>query len=273
MTIRFTCTGCGQCCHDTAIPLLIGEAQDWVDRGGQMAISAEMLPSGQGTSGRLSDWVMERSLPARSGTATIRIHFTLFAVIDGPCHHLTADSGCAIYADRPIVCRTYPAEVTELPDRFPILVSAKACPPEAWQGPVLQQGTRLVEGEERAAVLAFQAGEIAQQSRLARITEILGVTLGASPIDGVALAMIPPAAWADLEASNPLPTGSTRYWTALVQHPERISFLKRDCGMRAIHFEQAGRLSKGLDFRFSPSIYDPLAMMAEAKRQKLARRP
>lgn len=144
--VDFACTQCAKCCHDLRLPLTIDEAIEWLVRGGTVEVLCEAMP-----------WLAEppphdvgaahkrrRSFVASSGELPIRVIAILTAAFEGPCPNLQHDHGCGIYAERPLVCRIYPAEIN------PSVVfdsRRKACPPEAWATglPPLVRAGRFVD--------------------------------------------------------------------------------------------------------------------------------
>ncbi|HEY2021620.1 YkgJ family cysteine cluster protein [Paraburkholderia sp.] len=148
MTVHFSCTMCGKCCHDLRLPLSIDEALVWSERGGDVQLFCEGIP-----------WPVEppetdllaahkrgRSFPVMSGELPVRIAVTVVASFSGACPNLSEDMRCGAYEDRPRVCRIYPAEVNPFVELVP---SGKACPPEAWGDDklVLVEQGRLVDSE------------------------------------------------------------------------------------------------------------------------------
>jgi Fe-S-cluster containining protein len=153
MDIDFECTMCGKCCHDLRLPLTATEAVEWLQRGGQLQIICEALP-----------WPVEpppdnlqlahkrrRSFAAMSGSLPVRIVVILAGTYVGPCPNLLADMRCAIYEERPLVCRIYPAEINPFTELVP---ANKGCPPEAWTPglPSLARAGRLVDADMLALI-------------------------------------------------------------------------------------------------------------------------
>ncbi|WP_338000302.1 hypothetical protein [Burkholderia gladioli] len=44
MTVHFSCTMCGRCCHDLRLPLSIDEALAWLARGGEVQLFCDAIP-------------------------------------------------------------------------------------------------------------------------------------------------------------------------------------------------------------------------------------
>ena len=113
MDIDFECTMCGKCCHDLRLPLTVTEAVAWLERGNNVQILCEALPWPEEppAENRLATHKRRRSFASMSGSLPTRVLVTLAAVYAGPCPNLRPDMRCAIYEQRPLVCRIYPAEI------------------------------------------------------------------------------------------------------------------------------------------------------------------
>jgi hypothetical protein len=85
-----------------------------------------------------------RSFPVMSGSMPTRVVLVFLANIVGPCPNLLPDLRCGIYANRPLVCRIYPAEINPF---IPFKPASKLCPPEAWasSGPLFRSGEELTD--------------------------------------------------------------------------------------------------------------------------------
>jgi Fe-S-cluster containining protein len=131
MTIHFSCTQCGKCCHNLRLPLSLAEAATWLRRGGDIELFCEAIPW-PGEPPETDTQAMHKrklSFPTMCGTLPIRVVVTVVAAFDGACPHLQSDGRCGAYEQRPRVCRIYPAEVNPF---IPLTPVSKACPPEAW---------------------------------------------------------------------------------------------------------------------------------------------
>ena len=158
MTIHFSCTQCGKCCHDLRLPLSLAEAAAWLRRGGDIALFCEAIPwpveppdsDGQAMHKR------RLSFPVMCGELPVRVIVTVVATFDGACPNLQADGRCGIYEQRPRVCRIYPAEVNPF---IPLTPASKACPPEAWDAdkPVYLTEGRIVDTETAEVIHASRA--------------------------------------------------------------------------------------------------------------------
>ena len=135
MDIHFGCTSCGKCCQNLRVPLSLAEATAWLDRGHavELLMDALLPPPEQSDPAKDEDayarYRRERGFAARSGEVPVQVTVTLAAQFDGSCPNLTADLRCAIYDDRPLACRIYPAEFNPF---VPFDAARKGCPPEAW---------------------------------------------------------------------------------------------------------------------------------------------
>ena len=142
--LDFACNGCGGCCRDLRIPLTIDEATAWLQRGGHVELLCDAMP-----------WLVEpepdnafaaykraRSTAALSGSLPVRVTVMLTASHAGPCPNLRDDLRCAIYDERPLVCRIYPAEVNPF---VPLAPAGKQCSPDAWQQTPFVRGGTIVD--------------------------------------------------------------------------------------------------------------------------------
>lgn len=157
MNTRFSCVGCGKCCHDHHVPLTLAEARAWAADGGQVIVLVEaFLGNGLGLPAQQRDHAQRRSCRVPSGSADAYVAITFAAYNVGPCRNLDEDQLCRIYERRPLVCRIYPMEINP---HIPLVPTAKECPPESWeQGPQLILGGQLVDE---------QLAELIQRSRQA----------------------------------------------------------------------------------------------------------
>jgi Fe-S-cluster containining protein len=164
MDIHYSCTACGKCCHDLKLPLTIAEAARWLRDGNDLQVICEGLP-----------WNVEpaaedlqaahrrrRSFATMSGSLPTRVIVILAASFAGACPYLQPDMKCGMYADRPLVCRIYPAEINPFIELRP---ENKACPPEAWttDRPLLQRNGRLMDDGIR---------QLIQESRETDVREV-----------------------------------------------------------------------------------------------------
>ncbi|MGN3960584.1 YkgJ family cysteine cluster protein [Burkholderia gladioli] len=188
MTVHFSCTMCGRCCHDLRLPLSVDEALAWLARGGEVQLFCDAIPWPEEPplDNLLAQHRRRRSFAAACGALPVRVSVTLVASFAGPCPHLRADMACGAYEQRPRVCRIYPAEVN------PALVldpAAKACPPEAWteDKPALIAGGQLVDAQ--TAELITQSREADQRDRLAKAgaCALLGYDIAALANEGFAI--------------------------------------------------------------------------------------
>ncbi len=137
MNTRFSCVGCGKCCHDH-----LTEARAWAADGGQVIA---FLGNGLSLPEQQREHAQRRSCRVPSGTTDAYVAITFAAYNVGPCRNLDEDQLCRIYERRPLVCRIYPMEINP---HIPLAPTAKDCPPESWeQGPQLILGGQLVDEE------------------------------------------------------------------------------------------------------------------------------
>lgn len=185
MTIHFSCTTCGKCCHNLRLPLSVDESVAWLKRGGTVQAFCEAIPwpveppvdDGPAHHKR------ERSFAAVSGVQPVRIILTLVAAFDGACPHLRSDMLCGAYEERPRVCRIYPAEVNPFITLDP---PGKACPPEAWSSerPVFMMGSQLIDAATRAVIRESHAVSAQDAKRKGRLAALLGCRAAALANEG-----------------------------------------------------------------------------------------
>jgi len=88
--LRFSCTGCGDCCHGNP------ESHYVAASGAEIERIRRHLGIGQ-------NWLRRRYLE-RIGPQ----EFGIRILPEGKCSFLGADGKCSIYSLRPLQCRTYP---------------------------------------------------------------------------------------------------------------------------------------------------------------------
>ena len=185
MDINFGCTQCGHCCHDLKLPLSVNEAKAWLGRGGELQILCEAIPW---PSEPLADdgpaaYKRQRSFAVRSGALPARVIVTLAATFQGPCPHLRSAMQCAIYDERPRVCRIYPAEINPF---TPLRPANKGCPGDAWDGrqPPLMRGGVLVDELTRAQIAEAMKDSVRDVAQKARLCTALGIHTAAMANEG-----------------------------------------------------------------------------------------
>jgi Fe-S-cluster containining protein len=164
MNIDFACTMCGNCCHDLRVPLTVDEALAWLERAQEVQILCEAVPWPEepAADNLQAAHKRRRSFAAMSGTLPARVVVMLTTAFVGPCPNLQDDMRCRIYAERPLVCRIYPAEISPFVELTP---AGKGCPPEAWTpglAPLMRAG-KLVDATTAARI---------QQSRDADLQDV-----------------------------------------------------------------------------------------------------
>jgi Fe-S-cluster containining protein len=214
MDVDFECTACGRCCHDLKLPLSVAEAAAWLARGHEVQILCEAIPwPGEPPAHDLqAAHKRRRSFQVLSGSMPVRVVATLAASFRGACPNLSDDLRCGIYAQRPNVCRIYPAEINPF---IPLVKSAKACPPQAWEAgrPALMRGGTLVDAATRSSIeAALQANEDDVDTK-ARLCAALGIRAAAMANEGFAVHAPGNAALSRaLSALSPPPTAAPADW-------------------------------------------------------------
>lgn len=181
--INFECTACGKCCHDLRLPLTLAEADAWLARGGRMELLCEAIPwpVEPEPGNEQAAYKKARSAATVSGTLPVRVSVLLVAAFAGPCPNLDADMRCRIYAERPMVCRIYPAEINPFVALSP---ENKQCPPEAWQHAPLQRHGVLVDEVTRELVAESRRMSESEAEARVRLCEALGLNDAALANEG-----------------------------------------------------------------------------------------
>nr|WP_232105815.1 YkgJ family cysteine cluster protein [Pseudomonas parafulva] len=215
-SLRFACTGCGKCCSGHHVPLTLVESQRWARDGGQVIVLIEaFVVDGPGMPPEQREHVLLRSHAVPSADGQIRVSVTFAAFNPGRCRYLADNDLCAIYDQRPLVCRIYPVEINP---HIPLRPEGKDCPPEAWQqGPDLIHGTQLVDAQLQALVQASRQADREDIAAKVAVCHALGMTTSALKGNGFT-AYLP-----DMQA----------FVTALVDQPQDI------WGSWVLHVEDA----------------------------------
>ena len=96
---------------------------------------------------------------------------------------LQPDLRCGIYAERPLVCRIYPAEINPFIELAP---ASKACPPEAWTpglAPLVRAG-KLVDAATVALIQQSRDADTREAPAKQRLCALLGVDTAALSNEG-----------------------------------------------------------------------------------------
>ncbi|AHZ68734.1 hypothetical protein OU5_1655 [Pseudomonas mandelii JR-1] len=130
-TVRFSCVGCGICCKGRLIPLTLAEAQQWLNRGHDIAVILEAFDesSWPHSSAKFAH-AKGRSVSVICGKTQIQVIAVFAGKALEQCPNLRADNLCGIYEERPLVCRIYPMEINPF---IALRQDNKACPPQAWE--------------------------------------------------------------------------------------------------------------------------------------------
>lgn len=226
MTVHFSCTQCGKCCHDLRLTLSAAEAAEWAANGHTVQILSEALPAvPSAVSG--DDFNTGRSFSARSGDMPIRIAATLVAYHDGACPHLLPDMRCGNYAARPRICRIYPLDRLAGVRFDP---RAKVCPPEAWleDHPPLIDGARIFDPEAVAVLAAHRETARREVALMDALCRKLGIGSAAFAGEGLAVHTPEPAVLVGvLEelASGFAPAEGPASWTIVTNRAATFAML------------------------------------------------
>jgi len=188
MTVHFSCTQCGRCCHGLRLPLSVEEAITWLRDGGAVQLFSEAIPWPEELpeDNLPAQHKRRRSFAARSGSLPVRVIVVLMASFDGACPNLLPDMRCGIYDRRPRVCRIYPAELNPFVELEP---AGKLCPPEAWQsGEVLRdEAGRWTDPDTVAAIAATREADRIDAATKARVCERLGHAVAGLSNEGIVI--------------------------------------------------------------------------------------
>jgi Fe-S-cluster containining protein len=188
MTIHFSCTMCGRCCHGLRLPVSVDEAMAWLEDGGRVELFCEAIPWPEEPSAdNLPAWYKRRrSFAASSGQLPLRVIVSLMATFEGACPNLRSDMSCGIYARRPRACRVYPAEVNPF---VALDTEAKQCPPEAWKGgPVLRNDEgEWTDPDLARAIVGMRDADARDAEIKARACAILDIATSGLSNEGVVI--------------------------------------------------------------------------------------
>jgi Fe-S-cluster containining protein len=183
--VDFACTECAKCCHGLRLPLGIDEAIGWLSRGASVEILCEALPwlAEPAPANGWAAYKRCRSAAATSGELPIRVIVVLAAAFAGPCPNLRPDKRCGIYAERPLVCRIYPAEINPF---IEFNAQHKACPPDAWASglPPLMRGGRLVDASTIELIERVREVDVREVAAKAQLCRALGIDRAAIANEG-----------------------------------------------------------------------------------------
>jgi Fe-S-cluster containining protein len=188
MTIHFSCTMCGRCCHGLRLPVGVDEAIAWLRDGGKVDVFCEAIPWPEAPPvDNLPAWYKHRrSFAATSGQLPLRVIVSFMATFEGACPNLQSDMRCGIYARRPRACRVYPAEVNPF---IELDRAAKLCPPEAWQADaVLRNGDGAWNDADIAeAIVGMRDADARDAGVKARVCAILDISTSGLSNEGVVI--------------------------------------------------------------------------------------
>jgi Fe-S-cluster containining protein len=188
MTINFSCTMCGRCCHGLRLPVGVDEATAWLRDGGEVQLFCEAIPWPEDppADNQLAWYKRRRSFGAMSGQLPVRVIVSLMATFEGACPNLQPDMRCGIYERRPRACRVYPAEVNPF---ISLDRAGKLCPPEAWQSSaVLQQDDgQWNDPEVAGAIVGMREADGRDAQIKARLCAILGISTSGLSNEGVVI--------------------------------------------------------------------------------------
>lgn len=180
------------------VPLSFGEAVSWVKRGHavEMLVEGHFFSAADKQNNPEIAYRMERSFCASAGREPFYVRPMLVGAFHGRCPNLMEDKLCAIYDDRPLACRAYPAEINPF---IEFNTANKKCPPESWQnGKAHDVGEPFIASngdyqlEVRGMIEAARAMAIADVPRLNHLCGQLLIQTSAIAGEGFAAHSIAP---------------------------------------------------------------------------------
>jgi Fe-S-cluster containining protein len=187
MDVSFGCTSCGKCCQNLRVPLTLADASAWLARGHRVELLMDALLESADATPDAEAYMRyrhERAFPARSGAVPLHVTVTVAAQFEGNCPNLTANLRCAIYGERPLACRIYPAEFNPF---VPFDRARKGCPPEAWtpDHPLLLRDGVPAAPALQQDIAAIRAQVIADVPMKAALCGLLGIHAAALANEGL----------------------------------------------------------------------------------------
>jgi Fe-S-cluster containining protein len=239
--IHFGCTQCGKCCRDTKVPLTVAEAIKWLNRGDEVQLLCEASPWPEALDGEpRAAHFKGRSFAVMSGSMPTRVVVMLVANVVGACPNLLSDMRCAIYEDRPLVCRIYPAEINPLVALEP---ANKACPPEAWakDQPLLQRGRVLTDNTISRDIEMSRAADVIDAGVKSRLCLALNVAHTAMVHEAVLVySPTPQTLLSALSIATAMDVSQepAAQWRFVSDQPETLDTLAQSGGI-ALHLRDA----------------------------------
>ncbi len=167
------------------VPLTLGEARRWLERGHDIAVVLEAFDE--------HHWPAEpgkfshnagRSVQVASGRHQINVTpiFTGNALTQ--CPNLDDQNRCGIYEERPLVCRIYPLEISPFIALSP---ASKICPPEVWDAGEVIFSDRVTDPVVADEIEESRRSDKRDARAKVAICESLGMTVAAWKEDALAV--------------------------------------------------------------------------------------
>lgn len=252
MQLNFACTQCGRCCQNHRVPVSVHEAMAWLRRGGDVHLLCDAIawPAEPAQGDAPAQYRRQRSFAAASGALPVRVGVILAASFPGRCPHLMGDKRCGIYAERPLVCRIYPASINPFEPLGAEFKASKACPPEAWDahGPAFARAGQLVDAATLPLIDEARRRAVQEMPAKQRLCDSLGIRAAAMANEGFAvhkparaelLAALQQCSDSDGGAAAEPPPG---HWQLLSHQPQTLQIL-HEVGAQAQHAHQAAGLA------------------------------
>ena len=183
--VKYTCVACGICCKERLIPLTIGEAEQWLARGDNVAIILEAFSHSTNLENS-PEYIHNTGRAAEVNKGKEKIHvIAIFAANAlSRCPNLKADNLCGIYEDRPLVCRIYPMEINPF---IELRKENKICPPESWESGEILCSDGIANPPLRLLINQSKQSDIEDAAAKVAICESLGMSVASWKGDGLAV--------------------------------------------------------------------------------------
>lgn len=164
------------------MPLSLAESRHWLGRGHPVSILLEaFLPQQTPADPAHYDYNVQRAAKVRSGALDIYV-LPVFAASAFPtCPNLRDDNHCAIYAQRPNVCRIYPFEMNPFAT---FQKDRKDCPTDAWAAMAPPHASTVADDDLTCVIAAARAANIADAASKIVLCERLAASTTAWRGDG-----------------------------------------------------------------------------------------
>jgi Fe-S-cluster containining protein len=171
----------------------LDEAVVWAKRGHgvEILVKGGLCPRPDYEAESLVGYIMDRSLTVAAGQGCLAVQPVVAAAVEERCPNLGDNNRCAIYEERPRVCRIYPAEINPF---TPFSNESKRCPPESWDeghGVFVAEGGAY-EAEYAKTIAAARRAALDDMKYLPRLCSLLSIDRCALATEGFVAYKIAP---------------------------------------------------------------------------------